>query len=295
VPLDGFLGIHKPSGCTSHDVVDRVRSLFGTKKVGHTGTLDPMATGVLVLCLGKFTRLSQFVTASDKKYRGVVRLGVETDSQDREGQVIARSVEVPPTRDGFEAVLETFLGKTQQIPPMHSAVRVGGKRLYELARKGQEIDRPGREIEIFGLEILAYQPPDLTLDVWCSKGTYVRTLASDVGRRLGCGAHLSGLERTAVGRIGLSDCHTLDELAEVAKRQEPVPFLEIQSVLDVPKVSLSAQQIQAFVNGRAVEDVCADEFEQAACVFDRDDRLIGMGRSHPDGLRPVCVIAQRES
>ncbi len=295
--LDGFLGVNKPPGCTSHDVVSRVRHLFKTKKVGHTGTLDPLATGVLVLCLGRFTRLSQFVTASDKKYRGAITLGVETDTLDSEGQIVSQSDQVPKTQAGFVDVLQPFLGKTEQIPPMYSAVRVAGKRLYELARKGQEVDRPVREIEIFGLDIVDYQNPILTLDVWCSKGTYIRTLAADLGQRLGCGAHLSQLTRTAVGQIGLSDCYTLEELEGIAQRLDPVPFLGVKRVLDLPNISLSKQQVHAFVNGNPVEvtDVPMGDFEEPQCIFDSDDHLIGIGRWHPNGLRPVCVIAQRES
>ena len=254
-----------------------------------------MATGVLILCLGKFTRLSQFVTASDKKYRGECTLGVETDTQDREGKVIARSEDVPQSSDELKSVLPSFLGKSEQIPPMHSAVRVGGKRLYELARKGEEVTREGREIEIFGLDLIAYQSPLLTFDVWCSKGTYVRTLAFDLGKKVGCGAHLSQLQRTAVGQVTLDACYDLDRLADFAP--DAIPFLNVTQVLGLPSLRLSKAQIQTFVNGNAVDVVPspAPESEQLFCVFDCDDHLIGIGRWHPSGLRPARVIAQRES
>ena len=275
-------------------MVNHIRRLYKTKKVGHTGTLDPMATGVLILCLGKYTRLSQFVTASDKKYRAEITLGVETDTQDREGQVIAQSGNVPSRLDDFTDVVSTFLGKIEQVPPMHSAVRVGGKRLYELARKGEVVERPSRKVEIFGLDIIQYQSPVLTLDVWCSKGTYIRTLAADLGQRLGCGSHLSQLQRLAVGQIELSDCHTLDALAKVFPMES---FLNANQVLDLPPQILSTLQIQRFVNGNALTDIDTESknFEQAFCVFDSDDHLIGIGRWHTDGFRPECVIAQRES
>ena len=293
--LDGFLGVNKPAGCTSHDVVDRIRKLFRIKKVGHTGTLDPMATGVLILCLGKFTRLSQFVTASDKKYRAECTLGIETDTQDREGQVVARFEDVPQSSDVLQPVLQSFLGKSEQIPPMHSAVRVGGKRLYELARKGEDVAREARHIEIFGLDLVDYQPPLLNLDVWCSKGTYVRTLAFDLGQKVGCGAHLSQLKRTAVGQVSLDACSNLDALADFTP--EEVPFLDVKQVLGLPSVCLSAMQVQTFVNGNAVDVVpdCKPQLEQLFCVFDGDDHLIGIGRWHLEGLRPARVIAQRES
>lgn len=274
--------------------MNQIRRLFKTKKVGHTGTLDPMATGVLILCLGKYTRLSQFVTASDKKYRAEITLGVETDTQDREGQVVAQSDHVPSSLDGLKDVVSSFLGKIEQVPPMHSAVRVGGKRLYELARKGEVVERPSREIEIFGLEVIQYQSPVLTLDVWCSKGTYIRTLAADLGQRLGCGAHLSQLQRTAVGQVELSDCQALDDFSN----DVPVgSFLNVNRVLDLPHLTLTALQIQRFVNGNALTDIDTkfENFEQAFCVFDCNDHLIGIGRWHTDGFRPECVIAQRES
>lgn len=254
-----------------------------------------MATGVLILCLGKFTRLSQFVTASDKKYRAECTLGVETDTQDREGQVTARFDNVPKTSAEFEDTLQSFEGKSEQMPPMHSAVRVGGKRLYELARKGEDVARKSREIEVFNLDLIGYQSPLLTFDVWCSKGTYIRTMAFDLGQKIGCGAHLSQLQRTAVGQVSLADCHDLDHLESLPS--DSVPFLDVKQVLGLPSLCLSKTQIQTFVNGNAVNLVpnSLPNLEQLFCVFDSDDNLIGIGRWHPDGLRPARVIAQRES
>lgn len=291
--LDGFLGIDKPPECTSHDVVDQVRRLFKIKKVGHTGTLDPMATGVLVLCLGKFTRLSQFVTASDKTYRATIQLGVETDTQDREGEVVSTSSQLPD-KSSILGVLPSFLGKSEQIPPMHSAVRVGGKRLYELARAGKEVERTSRPIEIFELNFVEYQAPELVFDVRCSKGTYIRTLAADMGQRLGCGAHLVGLQRTEVGNIALSDCFQLTDLDAASA---PDYLIDPKRVLGLPQIKLTSLQIQKFVNGNLVSDVCGVPFdnEQDLCVFDDEDVLIGIARGLEDGIKPVRVIAQRES
>jgi tRNA pseudouridine55 synthase len=293
VYLDGFLGIDKPPECTSHDVVDQVRRLFKIKKVGHTGTLDPMATGVLVLCLGKFTRLSQFVTASDKTYRATIQLGVETDTQDREGEVVSTSSQLPD-KSSILGVLPSFLGKSEQIPPMHSAVRVGGKRLYELARAGKEVERTSRPIEIFELNFVEYQAPELVFDVRCSKGTYIRTLAADMGQRLGCGAHLVGLQRTEVGNIALSDCFQLTDLDAASA---PDYLIDPKRVLGLPQIKLTSLQIQKFVNGNLVSDVCGVPFdnEQDLCVFDDEDVLIGIARGLEDGIKPVRVIAQRES
>lgn len=291
---DGFLGINKPAGCTSHDVVDRIRRVFGIKKVGHTGTLDPMATGVLVMCLGKFTRLSQYVTATDKKYRAEITFGIQTDTLDAEGEVVGTSTDLPASADVIEKALEQFRGEITQVPPMHSAVRVGGKRLYELAREGHEIARPERSVKILDLDIRKYEPPKLQLDVWCSKGTYIRTLASDLGEAVGCGAHLSGLVRTAVGKIDLSQCFNLDDLEDPPGAEV---FLPVTDVLDLPTVKINPDQIHTYVNGQALRDVAGvcEQIEQMHCVFDLQNQFLGMGRWSEDGLRPVCVIAERES
>jgi tRNA pseudouridine55 synthase len=296
---DGFLGVNKPAGRTSHDVVAHMRRLFKIAKVGHTGTLDPMATGVLVLCLGKFTRLSQFVVSSDKKYRAEVTLGIETETQDREGKVTAQSGAVPMAAGDVVDFLPSFLGTLTQMPPMYSAVRVGGKRLYELARKGQEIERPTRQIEILGLDLVDYTAPRLTLDVWCSKGTYIRTLAADLGRRIGCGGHLSQLQRTAVGQITLADCCDPDELEEamISSDLSDIQSLDVQRVLELPQVTLSADQIHTFVNGNADDgiDLFRYDLDQALCIYGPGEQFVGIGRRKSDGLRPACVIAQRES
>lgn len=291
--LDGFLGIDKPPDCTSHDVVDQVRRFFKIKKVGHTGTLDPMATGVLILCLGKFTRLSQFVTASDKRYMATVQLGVETDTLDREGEVVATSTDLPD-QARILTVLKNFIGQSEQIPPMHSAIRVGGKRLYELAREGKKVERESRAIEIFDLNFIDYQVPVLTFDVRCSKGTYIRTLASDIGQQLGCGAHLIGLQRTEVGKISIEDCITPSDLDGV---NFPECFINPKQVLDLEAITLFPDQIQRFVNGNLISDVSGVPFdnEQEFCVFNNEDQLIGIARGQEDGIKPVRVIAQRES
>lgn len=209
----GILNIDKPAGMTSHDVVNIVRRGTGVRRVGHTGTLDPMATGVLVVCVGQATRLSEYLVDATKHYLARVRLGVETDTYDAEGDVVAeRPVSV--THEEVEAALERFRGESEQIPPMYSAVKHQGTPLYRLAHAGQEVEREPRWIMVETLCLLAWDPPEFTLDIVCSAGTYVRTLVHDLGQALGTGAHLSGLRRLASGSFRVDDATTLDTLGE---------------------------------------------------------------------------------
>lgn len=207
----GCVLVDKPAGCTSHDVVDDIRRAFGTRKVGHAGTLDPDATGVLVLGVGLGTKLLQFVTGTDKVYTGRLRFGVETSTLDAAGEVTATH-DMSPTPDAVDAAAAGFVGDIEQIPPMVSAVKVGGRRLHELAREGTEVAREPRPVTVHRF---AVTPTDDVLvyrfDVECSSGTYVRTLAADLGQALGGGAHVVELRRTAVGPFTLDDCSPLDE------------------------------------------------------------------------------------
>jgi len=214
----GALVIDKPLGLTSFDVVARVRRFYGEKRVGHAGTLDPLATGVLPLCLGPATRLIEFLADAGKEYEAEIRLGATSATYDGEGPVqvrIANPADLPD-RGAVAAALEPFRGPLQQLPPMHSAVQQGGKRLYELARQGMEVERAPRAVVIYRLDLLAYEAPLLRLRVECSKGTYVRSLAHDLGAALGCGAYLAGLRRTRHGPFRLADAVTLDALADAA-------------------------------------------------------------------------------
>ncbi len=208
-----MLVVDKPSGPTSSDVVLHVKRLLGLQRVGHTGTLDPLATGVLPLCLGRATRLSAYLTEQDKSYRAFVHLGIRTDSGDAEGKVIAERP-VPDLTDAIlERALQSLRGPQSQTPPMYSAVKIDGRRLYELARQGKEVDRPSRQIDVTELVLEAHTPTDLILRMSCSKGTYVRVLAEDLGERLGCGAHLTGLRRLRTGAFDLSRAVPLEDLA----------------------------------------------------------------------------------
>lgn len=207
----GVLVIDKPQGITSHDVVNAVRRLAKTRRVGHTGTLDPLATGVLVLLIGPATRLSRFIMGGDKRYRGVVRLGETTTTYDAEGDVTARAP-VDVDRAAIEAMLPDFLGDIEQVPPMYAAIKVKGRKLYELAREGKHVERPPRPVTLYDIEILDWTPPDLALDVHCSSGTYIRSLAHDIGQRLRCGGHLRALRRLRSGPFTLTDATTLAAL-----------------------------------------------------------------------------------
>lgn len=209
-PLSGIFNINKPTGMTSHDVVQKIRRASGMRKVGHAGTLDPMATGVLLICIGAATRVTEYLMEHPKSYRAEITLGVSTDTLDAEGQVTRVADSVDVIRQDMEAALEGFVGEVEQIPPMYSAVKRKGKRLYELAREGVSVEREPREVKITRLELVDWSPPRVTVDIDCSRGTYVRALARDLGELLGVGAHLSGLVRTASGRFTVKEANDLD-------------------------------------------------------------------------------------
>ena len=208
---NGILIVNKPSGWTSQDVVAKLRGVFHEKRVGHGGTLDPMATGVLPVFLGRATRAVEFFEHAEKEYVATLRLGLVTDTQDVTGTVLQQQ-EVSISESELSAVFPRFLGEIEQIPPMYSAVKVGGKRLYEIARKGGEVERKPRRITIFALEILDGDGTDYRLRVACSKGTYIRTLCHDIGQALGCGGCMAALERTKAGAYTLAQAHTMDEI-----------------------------------------------------------------------------------
>jgi tRNA pseudouridine55 synthase len=213
---DGLLIFDKPSGLTSHDVVKRVRRAAQIRPVGHAGTLDPLATGVLVVCLGQATRVSEYLLGHDKAYRATIRLGLETNTYDAGGEIVATR-EVNVERAAVEQALAQFVGEIQQVPPMYSAIKRGGQKLYELARQGIEVERAARAVAIRSIELRAYQPPDVTIDVRCAAGTYIRSLAHDVGATLGTGGHLIELARTAAGPFTIDQAITLEAFEAAAR------------------------------------------------------------------------------
>jgi tRNA pseudouridine55 synthase len=229
-PFDGVLLVDKPKTLTSHDVVDRIRRHFGFKKVGHCGTLDPAATGLLVIVLERATKLQNQFTAADKTYEGAMRLGISTDSHDSDGAIISEKPVPAFSADDIERVLARFRGDIQQVPPMISAIKHKGQPLYKLARKGKTIEREPRLVHIYDLRLLKLELPDVHFRIACTKGTYVRTLCHDIGETLGCGAHLAELRRTRSGEFDVTDAHRLEDLLKLSRQQlQPIviPILKL--------------------------------------------------------------------
>ena len=217
--MNGIILIDKPQGWTSHDVVGKLRGILHERRIGHSGTLDPLATGLLVVFVGRATRAVEFAEADKKEYIAGLRLGISTDTQDITGRIINEGTDLPDEME-LRKALERFKGELEQIPPMYSAVKVGGKKLYELARKGESIERKPRHITVFGLDIAGREGNDYILNVVCSKGTYIRTLCHDIGTALGCGGCMSSLRRTKSGVFSVEDAYTITEVQEAADRGE---------------------------------------------------------------------------
>lgn len=261
----GIIIVHKEKGYTSHDVVAKLRGICGQKKIGHTGTLDPEATGVLPVCLGSGTKLCDMLTDKDKEYVAVLRLGVETDTQDMTGRVLAEHAVEAEKQQVSEAVM-AFQGSYQQVPPMYSALKVNGKKLYELAREGREVERQAREVQIHEIEILGMQLPLVKLRVVCSKGTYIRTLCADIGEKLGCGGAMESLVRTRVGGFSLEEAFTLGQLQDLrdqGRLSEAVSPVE-SVFLSCPVLHVRSDLERLLDNGNALTVEQTAEKEQYA-------------------------------
>jgi tRNA pseudouridine55 synthase len=252
--VSGVLVIDKPIGMTSHDVVQTVRRGTGIRRAGHTGTLDPRASGVLVVLVGPAVRISEYVSASDKRYQATIRLGSTTDTYDAEGRVLQSSPVPELVEDDLDRVLQTFVGEIEQVPPPYSAVKVGGRKAYEMAREGEEVNLAPRKINVYSLEILEWETPELVIDVFCSSGTYVRSLAADLGERLGCGAHLSGLRRTKSGRFTLRDAVPLRRLQEAFQNGTWYRYLipAAEALADWPAIEMDPDQVDLIVHGHRI-------------------------------------------
>ena len=250
----GLINVYKKAGFTSHDVVAKLRGICKQKKIGHTGTLDPDAVGVLPVCLGSGTKLCDMLTGETKEYIAGFQLGIATDTQDISGKILEEK-EVCVSTEQVKEMLSHFVGELQQVPPMYSALKVGGKKLYELAREGKEVERKARPITIYELELLKAEHPEYEIRVVCSKGTYIRTLCHDIGQALSCGAVMTSLVRSRVGEFRLKDAKTLDELQELADQgrlQEAViPVEEMFHALPAIQVSDGAQK--ALLNGNQLK------------------------------------------
>ncbi len=256
-PVSGLLNIDKPKGITSHDVVARVRKLSQQRKVGHTGTLDPMATGVLLVCLGQATRLIEYLMTARKQYRAVIRFGAVTDTLDADGQITAQNDASFLTKQQVQEILPMFLGEIEQIPPIFSALKKDGQPLYKRARAGETVQLDPRPVTIYSLTWTAWYPPDLTLDVTCSPGTYIRSLARDLGETAGTGAHLAQLTRTANGPWLLDQAVSLDTLEREAQAGRPgwQRYLHPpdRAITHLPKIVLDESAIIHVKHGRQVQ------------------------------------------
>lgn len=253
--VSGVLVIDKPVGLTSHDVVQIVRKGTGIRRAGHTGTLDPRASGVLVVLIGPAVRLSEYVSASDKRYQATLKLGTATDTYDIEGRYTSEEVDVSHiTEEQFLSLLDQFTGEIEQVPPPFSAVHVKGKRAYEKARKGEPVDLKPRKIHVYSLELLEWSPPEVVIDVFCSSGTYVRSLAHDLGKALGTGAHLIGLRRTKSGRFTLRDAVPLRQLQDAFIAGDWYKYLipASEALADWPMVELNADEVDLVRHGHRI-------------------------------------------
>ena len=255
--ISGALVVDKPVGMTSHDVVQAIRNGTNLRRAGHTGTLDPRASGVLVILVGPAVRLSEYVSASDKRYQAIIRLGSSTDTFDAEGLVTPTKDPVSVTEAQFEEALKTFVGEIEQTPPPYSAVKVQGRKAYEMAREGEEVELAPRKITVHHLEVLEWTPPEVVIDVHCSSGTYVRSLANDLGVMLGCGAYLVGLRRTKSGRFSLRDAVPLRKLQEAFTAGNWYQYLipAAEALGDWTAVELSPDEVEGVRHGHRVKVV----------------------------------------
>ena len=266
--MDGVIVIRKEKGFTSHDVVAKLRGILHMKKIGHTGTLDPDAEGVLPVALGKATRLVDMITDKEKTYEAVMRLGVVTDTQDMSGTVLSQTTELSVTEEELCIVVSSFVGDYMQVPPMYSALKVNGKKLYELAREGKTVERKPRPVHFYEIEILDISFPLVRFRVTCSKGTYIRTLCHDIGEKLGCGAAMESLLRTKVGRFTLDDAITLAQTEEAVKKGTiESKILGIEEILaEYPRVCCTKEGDRLLANGNPLVQALVDAQEKKGWI-----------------------------
>ncbi|HYA38048.1 MAG TPA: tRNA pseudouridine(55) synthase TruB [Candidatus Methylomirabilis sp.] len=291
-PVSGVLLLDKDVGLTSNQALQTVKRLLNACKAGHTGSLDPIATGLLPLCFGEATKLTQFLINADKRYWTVFRLGVSTSTYDSEGEVTATR-SVTATRRDIERELQGFRGEIQQVPPMYSAIKHEGEALYKLARAGVEIEREPRQVTMYEIRILDFQDSLLTLEIACSKGTYIRSLAHDLGERLGCGAHVAQLRRLAVGEARVDRAVTFERLEALKTPQERIALLQpVDSVLSsVPDVHLTPLAAHYLKQGQTVS-ARHDRAAGWVRLYDGESRFLGMGEVLDDGrVAPRRLLA----
>lgn len=283
----GIINVLKPPGMTSHDVVSFIRKLYGLKRVGHAGTLDPAAAGVLPVFLGQATRLIEYATDTDKSYRAELTFGIETDTGDDTGKVIKTAEVVMPSEEKIIEVLKSFLGLVKQKPPMYSAIKIDGRKMYELAREGISMDLPEREIFISDIVLIERTNNGILFDVTCSKGTYIRSLCVDIGNKLHMPAVMSFLVRTRVGNFSLNEARTLEEL-EFMKGEALIP--PDFALLHMESVVLDMKASEAFLHGQMVE--CSTQYQGLLRVYHEKNVFIGIAKQLPDSyqLKPLKVL-----
>lgn len=283
--MDGIVNVNKPLGITSHDVVYRLRRLLGIKKIGHTGTLDPDASGVLPMCVGKGTKLAEMLTATDKQYLAELTLGAFTDTQDASGEVLDR-FEVNVTEGEIREKIAGFVGEISQIPPMFSAIKVNGKKLYELAREGKTIEREARTVTIQNIEVqkIDLTKKTVTMLVDCSKGTYIRTLCNDIGAALGCGGYMSALTRTKTGRFCIEESFALEQIEEMLQNGDHSFMVPVAEALpEYRRITLAEKNAKKVRNGIkiSVEGLIEGETYR---IFDESGEFLILAQQTKDGL-----------
>lgn len=290
--LTGVLVIDKATGPTSHDVIASLRRLLQLRRIGHCGTLDPLASGVLVVCLGRYTRLNRWLSGADKEYEAEICLGAVSATGDAEGPLRPQAHGIPPDAPSVARALRAFTGALDQVPPPHSAVKVAGVRSYKRARRGDQVVLKPRRVHIHTLELLGYDFPRLGLKIRCSAGTYIRSLAADLGRVLGTGAYLATLRRLRSGDLGLAQARTLEQVASLSRagRLEEALVHPRQALSGLAVVELNEGKLADFAHGKPIEYPAGP---RAVCaVFDAAETLVGLARWEQGALRPVCVLRQ---
>lgn len=282
--VHGILLLDKPPGMTSNQVLQAVKRLLRVKKAGHTGSLDPLATGLLPICIGEATKISPFLLLGDKRYNVWFRLGKATDTGDADGKVIEEKPVPPLTQQEIEETLGRFLGEIEQIPPMFSAVKKGGQRLYELARQGIEVEREPRRVKIYELKLIGREPDRIRLDIRCSKGTFIRTLAEDIAKALGTVGHVEELRRTEVGCFSAEEAISLDKLREMPLEERRKKLLPVDSAIaEWPEVRLSSELLFYITRGQPIMIPKLAAHEGPIRLYDESGRFIGVGEVLDDG------------
>ncbi len=283
--MDGIIIINKPKGYTSHDVVNKIRKIYNTKKVGHTGTLDPNATGVLPILIGKATKLSEYLLEHDKTYTAIIKLGEKTDTGDSEGKVIERKKTVSPNKEELEKILKSFLGKQIQTPPMYSAIKINGKKLYEYAREGKQIDVPKREVNIYDIKLENIKDLEIIFTVSCSKGTYIRSLCEDIANKLGTVGFMKELVRIQVDRFKIDDAYDLENLE---KNKDNIKIISIEDIFyDSDSIVLEDDKLSLFLNGGRIK---TDKKDGIIKIYNEKKQFIGTGNVSNSILKRYIII-----